>query len=51
VNLMTVRGRCSGALTAISRQEWEKRTTGLYVDLGDVLVEVQVSPVVAGPIG
>jgi environmental stress-induced protein Ves len=45
VNLMTVRGRCSGGLTAISRSEWEQRDNdqaGLFVDLGEVLVEVQV---------
>jgi environmental stress-induced protein Ves len=44
VNLMTVRGRCSGGLTAISRSDWQRRDLdqGLFVDLGDVLVEVQV---------
>ena len=46
VNLMTVRGRCSGGLTVMSRLEWERRDhdeLGLFVDLGAVLVEVQVS--------
>jgi len=45
VNLMTVRGRCSGVLAAMSRPEWERRShdeSGLFVDLGAVLVEVQV---------
>ncbi|MEV6417291.1 HutD family protein [Kribbella sp. NPDC051718] len=43
VNLMTVRGRCSGTLTAISRSEWDQNQSGLFVDLGEVLVEVRVS--------
>jgi environmental stress-induced protein Ves len=45
VNLMTVRGRCSGGLAAMSRLEWERRghdESGLFVDLCAVLVEVQV---------
>ncbi|NEA31389.1 HutD family protein [Streptomyces sp. SID13031] len=45
VNLMTTRGRCAGALTAISRPDWEQRDhdqPGLLVDLGDILVEVQI---------
>lgn len=50
VNLMTVRGRCSGGLTAIPRRVWEQRDReqrgrerpGLFVDLGEVLIEVQV---------
>ncbi|WP_328320749.1 HutD family protein [Kribbella sp. NBC_00382] len=45
VNLMTARGRCSGGLTAIARREWEQRDREqpeLFVDLGDVLVEVRV---------
>lgn len=42
VNLMMTRGLCSGALTAISRPEWERRDQpGLFVEVGDVLVEVQ----------
>lgn len=61
VNLMTVRGRCSGGLTAIQRSEWEKQTaqsewdeqtarsdwdegqSGVFVDLGEVVVEVRIS--------
>lgn len=45
VNLMTVRGRCTGDLKAMSRLEWEQRghdEPGLFVDLGEMLVEVQV---------
>jgi environmental stress-induced protein Ves len=45
VNLMTVRGRCSGGLAVMSRLEWEQRDhdePGLFVGLGAVLVEVQV---------
>ncbi|MFI5709290.1 HutD family protein [Kribbella sp. NPDC051620] len=45
VNLMTIRGSSSGALTAISRPEWEQRDRdqpGLFVDLGELLVEVRV---------
>jgi environmental stress-induced protein Ves len=40
VNLMTARGRCSGGLTVLSRGEWEGRDSGLFVDLGAVVVEV-----------
>jgi hypothetical protein len=43
VNLMTTRGRCSGSLTAISRPDWDQDQPGLFVDLGEVLVEVQIS--------
>jgi uncharacterized protein len=45
VNLMTVRGRCTGSLTAISRSEWDEDQPGLFVDLGELLVEVQVNEV------
>jgi environmental stress-induced protein Ves len=43
VNLMTARGRCSGDLRAISRLEWDQDQPGLFVDLGEVLVEVRIS--------
>ncbi|GAA3599206.1 HutD family protein [Kribbella ginsengisoli] len=52
VNLMTVRGRCSGGLAAIPRSEWEEQTArsewdegqpGVFVDLGEVVVEVRIS--------
>ncbi|WP_185446235.1 HutD family protein [Kribbella qitaiheensis] len=45
VNLMTVRGRCSGGLAVVSRVEWERRdhdASGLFVDLGAEVVEVEV---------
>lgn len=43
---MTVRGRCSGELTVLSRREWERRDhdeSELFVDLGELIVEVQVT--------
>ncbi|MEV8376477.1 HutD family protein [Kribbella sp. NPDC056861] len=45
VNLMMARGRCSGRLVARSPGEWEQcgpDRPGWVVDLGEVLVEVQV---------
>jgi environmental stress-induced protein Ves len=42
VNLMTARGRCSGRLMARSREEWRQHESGLFVDLGDVVVEVLI---------
>lgn len=45
VNLMTVRGRCSGSLTVLSRGAWEQRDDaepGMFVELGEILVEVAV---------
>ncbi len=45
VNLMTARGRFAGELRPFSRAEWRRRgrdTAGLFVDLGDVLVEVRL---------
>jgi environmental stress-induced protein Ves len=38
VNLMTVRGQCTGGLAVVPRSADQ----GLYVDLGEALVEVQV---------
>jgi environmental stress-induced protein Ves len=43
VNLMTARGRCSGSLIVIPRPEWDQDQPGLWVDLGEVLVEVRIS--------
>jgi environmental stress-induced protein Ves len=40
VNLMTVRGRCTGELAVVPRDDSGQ---GLFVDLGEVLVEVRVN--------
>lgn len=46
LNLMAVRGRCTGTVRAMSQRDWQRRSraaTGLFVDLEHVVVEVRVA--------